>query len=116
MTDMTPIRATRAAESFARLGEAAQETALRHAISLHCPNQDAMTMGARVLIAKLRDRASMGLCRATEPAAAALLTQASGIAARWVYAPADFRQLSRVGAAVAMTVEAAVAIERALGD
>lgn len=100
--------------SVATLGESAQETALRRSISIHCPNQDIMTMGARVAIAKLRDRASIGMARACEPARV-LLAQASGLAAMWVYAPSDFRTLSRVGAAIAQTVEAAVAIERAVG-
>jgi hypothetical protein len=104
-----------ASEGAWTLGETAQETALRHSISIHCPNQDMAMMGVRVALAKMRDRAGAGLSRAGDTAGV-MLAQASAVAATWVYAPADFRTLSRITAAVGMTIEAAAAMERALRD
>lgn len=92
------------------------ERAHRAAISIHCPNQDEMTMAARVGIAMLRDQAGTGINRATSPAAAQMLSVASGVAAEAVYAPHDLRQLLRLQAALSLTVEAARAMERATGD
>ena len=96
--------------------ETGVERAHRASISVHCPNQDEMSMAARVGIAILRDQAVTGQYRATSDAAAQMLSAAGRVAGDAVYAPINFRQLLRVQAALSLTIEAARAMERATGD
>jgi hypothetical protein len=97
------------------MDESSHEAAHRHAISIHCPNQDEMQMAARVDIAIMRDAASVGLARVCE-AAAPLLQQVSTVAAKVVYAQVSARDLMLARSALAITMEAARAMERAFRD
>lgn len=92
-----------------------QERALRHAISIHCPNQSEFAMACRVDIAMMRDQASAGMFRASQTAAA-LLAQVARAGSSWAYAPADDRQLVMVRSALRQTIDAARALERARVD
>ncbi|MEH3121195.1 MAG: hypothetical protein PGN16_04310 [Sphingomonas phyllosphaerae] len=93
----------------------AAERAHRHSISIHCPNQDEMTMAARVELAMLRDRAGAAMRRAG-PTAAAILHEVSQLATSAVYAEAPFRKLNALNTALKLTVQAAWEIERATRD
>lgn len=93
----------------------AAERAHRHSISIHCPNQDEMTMAARVELAMLRDQAGAGMRRAG-PAAAAILFEISQLATSAVYADAPFGKLLSLGTALKLTMQAAREIERATRD
>lgn len=95
-----------------RVDETTSERAYRHAISIHCPNCDEMEMAARCDIAMLRDKASAGISRASD-GAAALLGEVSRLATMCVYAEAPASRLMRMRAALHLTMEAARAIERA---
>ncbi|WP_375272070.1 hypothetical protein [Sphingomonas sp.] len=89
--------------------------AYRATISMHCPNQDEMTMAARLELAVLRDQASKGIAHASH-SAAILLMQVSSLAAEAVYAPLTFRKLSSLVTALNLTMLAARSIERCHRD
>jgi len=92
-----------------------QERALRHAISVHCPNQSEFAMACRVDIAMMRDQASAGMFRAG-PSAAALLGVVARIGSASAYAPASDRDLVMTRSALRQTIDAARALERARID
>lgn len=111
MNAITPIRAA----APVRFDETEVERAHRRAISIHCPNQDEMTMAARVDLATMRDLASSGAFRAGDEASRLLLI-AARVATNAVYAPLPFAKLQGIRAALHMTIEAARAMERALRE
>lgn len=91
------------------------ERALRHAISIHCPNQSEFAMACRVDIATMRDTAAAGVFRAG-PSAAALLGVVARVGSSSVYAPASDRDLVMTRSALRQTIDAARALERARVD
>lgn len=91
------------------------ERALRHAISIHCPDQSEFAMACRVDIATMRDQAAAGMFRAG-PSAAALLGVVARVGSSAAYAPASDRDLVMTRSALRQTIDAARALERAKVD
>jgi|GEM_PF-6782825 len=87
----------------------------RRSISIHLPNIDELEMATRVDIAKMRDRASVGMGRASE-ASAGLLSEAVRLATGSVFAQLPTSRLLRIRAAIELTLMAATAVERAQRD
>ncbi|WEK42962.1 MAG: hypothetical protein P0Y64_16715 [Candidatus Sphingomonas colombiensis] len=106
---ITPLRLVQPDETEA-------EAAYRRSISIHCPEQDEVTMAARVALAMMRDKAALGIAKGAKPSAAVLLHEVNRIAAIYVFAPAKTSELMRVGSALNFTIEAARALERAVPD
>lgn len=98
-----------------RADESEFESAVRRSISIHCPNDDEMTMAARVDIATMRDLATVGRQRAGGEAAD-ILAVVSRVATDAVYAPAPCSKLLRIRSALGLAIEAARSIERAVAD
>lgn len=99
-----------------RVDESDFECAVRRAISIHCPNDDEMTMAARVDIATMRDLAVTGRQREIAEAAGDILAVVSRVATDAVYAPASCGRLLRIRSALGLAIEAARAIERATSN
>lgn len=98
-----------------RVDESDFECAVRRAISIHCPNDDEMTMAARVDIATMRDLAVTGRQRARGDAGD-VLAVVSRVATDAVYAPASCGRLLRIRSALGLMIDAARALERATAD
>lgn len=94
-----------------------EERAHRHAISIHCPNENDFAMGCRAHIAAIRDQASAGLRRCSADAYG-ILSEVARISAVAVYAPASAKRLVMLRSALTQAMEAARALERvaARGD
>lgn len=89
------------------------EAAYRASISVHCPNEDELTLANRVALAALRDQASAGLRRCS-PETAPILAEISRIATHAVFAPIPAGQVHLTRFALANLLESARFLERAV--
>ncbi len=95
-----------------RMDDTEQERSYRAAISVHCPNENEVSMACRVDLAIMRDQASAGLARASE-SAFAILSEVARITAIEVYAPRTTKHLLHLRGALTLTMEAARQMHRA---
>lgn len=89
------------------------ESAYRASISVHCPNEDPLTLANRVAVAAIRDQASAGLRRCS-PEAAGLLQEIARLATHAVFAPMPAGQVHLTRFALASLLESARVLERAV--
>lgn len=97
--------------ALTRADETTTERAYRHAITIHCPNEPEMSMAARVDIATIRDQASAGIIRATEPVGI-ILREVANLATGAVYRPLPTSTLIRVRGALQLMMDAARILDR----
>ncbi len=91
----------------------AAEAAYRASVTLHCPNEDELTLDNRVALAALRDQASAGLRRCS-PETAPILAEISRIATHAVFAPMPPGQVHLTRFALSNLMEGARILERAV--
>lgn len=89
------------------------EDAYRASITIHCPNEDELTLANRVALAALRDQSSAALRRCS-PATAPVLMEISRIASFAVFAPMPPGQVHMTRFALANLMEGARILERAV--
>lgn len=89
------------------------KSAYRASITIHCPNEDEMTLANRVALAALRDQASAGLRRCS-PETAPVLSEIARLATHAVFAPMPAGQVHMTRFALANLMEGARILERAV--
>lgn len=89
------------------------EAAYRASVTIHCPNEDELTLANRVALAALRDQASAGLRRCS-PETAPILSEVARLATHAVFAPMPPGQVHLTRFALANLMEGARILERAV--